>query len=77
MSVELNNIIFKLTLRRINRNREESLDRAPRTLTKLTYTPVKPGPSCLYVMEVSFVGPLNDLVPLGASCPLPWGSSLS
>ncbi|MBL0124087.1 MAG: hypothetical protein IPP88_15630 [Betaproteobacteria bacterium] len=60
-----------MTLRRINRVREESPSRISRTLTKLTFTPLKPGPACLYVMEVSFVGPLNDLVPLGASCPLP------
>ncbi len=58
----------EVTLRRINRVREES---PSRILTKLTFSPVKPGPSCLYVMEISFVGPLNDLVPLGASCPLP------
>ena len=58
----------EVTLRRINRVREESTSRI---LTKLTFSPLKPGPACLYVMEVSFVGPLNDLVPLGASCPLP------
>jgi hypothetical protein len=58
----------EVTLRRINRVRQES---PSRILTKLTFSPLKPGPECLYVMEVSFVGPLNDLVPLGASCPLP------
>ncbi len=60
-----------VTLRRISREIQESASRPARTLTKLTYSPVKPGPACLYVMEVSFVGPLHDLVPLGASCPLP------
>ena len=55
-----------VTLSRINRVRQES---PSRTLTKLTFTPSKPGPACLYVMEVSFVGPINELVPLGASCP--------
>ena len=58
----------EVTLRHISRVRQES---SSRMLTKLTFTPLKPGPACLYVMEVSFVGPLNDLVPLGASCPLP------
>lgn len=58
----------EVTLRRINRVRQES---PPRILTKLTFSPLKPGPACLYVMEVSFVGPLNELVPLGASCPKP------
>ena len=58
----------EVTLRRIHRVRQ---DDPPRTLTRLTYSPVKPGPACLYVMEVSFVGPLNDLAPLGASCPKP------
>ena len=58
----------EVTLSRINRVRQES---PSRTLTKLTFTPLKPGPACLYVMEVSFVGPLNDLVPLGANCPKP------
>ncbi len=61
----------EVTLGRINRVRQESPSRASRTVTRLTYTPLKPGPACLYVMEVSFVGPLNDLVPLGASCPKP------
>lgn len=61
----------EVTLGRINRVREESPSRASRTVTRLTYTPQKPGPACLYVMEVSFVGPLSDLVPLGASCPKP------
>lgn len=61
----------EVTLRRINRVREEGPSRNSRTLTRLTFTPVKPGPACLYVMEVSFVGPLNDLAPLGASCPKP------
>ena len=60
-----------VTLRRIDRVRQEEPPRASRVLTRLTFSPLKPGPSCLYVMEVSFVGPLNDLVPLGASCPLP------
>lgn len=58
----------EVTLRRINRVRQES---PSRVLTKLTFSPLKPGPSCLYVMEVSFVGPLEKLEPLGASCPLP------
>ncbi len=61
----------EVTLRRVGREVQESASRPTRTVTKLTYSPVKPGPACLYVMEVSFVGPLNDLVPLGASCPLP------
>ena len=61
----------EVTLRRISRVRDESPSRAARTLTTLTFSPLKPGPSCLYVMEVSFVGPLNNLLPLGASCPLP------
>lgn len=61
----------EVTLRRISREIQESPSRPTRTLTKLTFSPVKPGPACLYVMEVSFVGPLNELVPLGASCPLP------
>ena len=61
----------EVRLRRISRVRDESPSRASRNLTKLTFSPLKPGPSCLYVMEVSFVGPINDLVPLGASCPLP------
>ena len=61
----------EVTLRRISRVHQESPFRASRTLTKLTFSPLQPGPSCLYVMEVSFVGPLNNLVPLGASCPLP------
>ena len=60
-----------MTLRRISRVRDESPSRASRTLTKLTFSPLQPGPSCLYVMEISFVGPLDNLVPLGASCPLP------
>ena len=60
-----------VTLRRIDRVKQEEPPRASRVLTTLTYSPLQPGPSCLYVMEVSFVGPLNDLVPLGASCPLP------
>ena len=60
-----------VALRRINRVRDESPSRASRILTKLTFSPLQPGPSCLYVMEVSFVGPINNLVPLGASCPLP------
>lgn len=58
----------EVALRRISRVRRES---PSRLLTKLTFSPLKPGPSCLYVMEVSFVGPINELVPLGASCPLP------
>lgn len=58
----------EVTLSRIHRVRQESRSRI---LTRLTFTPLKPGPACLYVMEVSFVGPLNDLVPLGASCPKP------
>ena len=58
----------EVTLRRINRVRQES---PPRILTTLTFSPLKPGPACLYVMELSFVGPLNDLIPLGASCPMP------
>ena len=58
----------EVTLRRISRVRQES---PSRILTKLTFSPLKPGPSCLYVMEVSFVGPISNLVPLGASCPLP------
>ncbi|MBL8521085.1 MAG: hypothetical protein JNK75_10475 [Betaproteobacteria bacterium] len=57
-----------VTLRKIDRFRQVS---PPRTITRLTYSPSYPGPACLYVMEVSFVGPLDDLVPLGASCPLP------
>lgn len=61
----------EVTLRRISREIQESPARPTRTLTKLTFSPTKPGPACLYVMEVSFVGPLNELVPLGASCPLP------
>lgn len=61
----------EVTLRRIGREIQESPSRPTRTLTRLTFSPTKPGPACLYVMEVSFVGPLNDLVPLGASCPLP------
>ena len=60
-----------VTLRRIDRVKQDEPPRASRVLTKLTYSPLSPGPSCLYVMEVSFVGPVNDLVPLGASCPLP------
>lgn len=58
----------KVTLRQIGRQRQEI---PPRILTKLTYFPAKPGPSCLYVMEVTFVGPLENLEPLGASCPKP------
>ncbi len=58
----------EVALQRIERQRQES---PPRTLTKFAYFPTLPGPSCLYVMEVSFVGPLEDLVPLGASCPKP------
>lgn len=58
----------EVTLRRINRVRQES---PHRILTTLTFSPLKPGPDCLYVMEVSFVGALNELVPLGASCPKP------
>ncbi len=58
----------EVTLRRIHRVRQ---DDPPRVLTRLTYSPLKPGPACLYVMEVSFVGPLHDLAPLGASCPKP------
>lgn len=61
----------EVSLRRINRLREESPSRASRVLTRLTFSPTKPGPECLYVMEVSFVGPINELVPLGASCPKP------
>ncbi len=61
----------EVALQRINRERQENPSRAPRIITKLTFTPQQPGPACLYVMEVSFVGPLNDLVPLGASCPKP------
>lgn len=61
----------EVALRRISRETEESPTRPTRTVTRLTFSPLKPGPACLYVMEVSFVGPLNDLVPLGASCPLP------
>ena len=61
----------EVTLRRISRVRDESPSRASRTLTTLTFSPLQPGPSCLYVMEVSFVGPLNNLEPQGASCPLP------
>jgi hypothetical protein len=66
-----------VTLSRIERAvRERIADgREPsggaRTITTLTFSPVNPGPQCLYVMEVSFVGPLNDLAPLGARCPLP------
>ena len=58
----------EVTLRRISHVRQES---PFRILTKLTFSPLQPGPSCLYVMEVSFVGPIDNLVPLGASCPLP------
>jgi hypothetical protein len=61
----------EVTLRRIDRVHEEISLGKSRTLTKLTYSPLKPGPACLYVMEVSFVGALNELVPLGASCPMP------
>lgn len=61
----------EVALRRIDRVHEEKPLGKPRTLTKLTYSPLKPGPACLYVMEVSFVGALNELVPLGASCPRP------
>ncbi len=58
----------EVTLRRISRVRQTS---PSRILTKLTFSPLKPGPSCLYVMELSFVGTVNNLLPLGASCPLP------
>lgn len=58
----------EVTLRRISRVRQES---PARVITKLTFSPVNPGPDCLYVMELSFVGALKDLAPLGASCPLP------
>ena len=61
----------EVTLRRISRVRDENPSRASRTLTTLTFSPLQPGPACLYVMEVSFVGPIDNLVPLGASCPLP------
>ena len=61
----------EVALSRINRVREERPSSEFRTVTRLTYTPLKPGPACLYVMELSFVGPLKDLVPLGASCPKP------
>ena len=61
----------EVALGRVNRVFEESPSRASRTVTKLTFTPLMPGPACLYVMELSFVGPLKDLVPLGASCPKP------
>jgi hypothetical protein len=61
----------EVTLRRIGREMQESPSRPTRAVTRLTFSPLKPGPACLYVMEVSFVGPLKDLVPLGASCPLP------
>jgi hypothetical protein len=56
----------EVTLRRINRASQEN---PSRILTTLTFSPAKPGPACLYVMEVSFVGPVDALVPLGASCP--------
>ncbi len=58
----------EVTLRRIHRASQEN---PSRILTTLTFSPVKPGPACLYVMEVSFVGPVDALVPLGASCPTP------
>ncbi len=58
----------EVTLRRIHRVHQEN---PSRILTTLTFSPVKPGPACLYVMEVSFVGPVDALVPLGASCPTP------
>ena len=58
----------EVTLRRIHRVHQEN---PSRILTMLTFSPVKPGPACLYVMEVSFVGPVDALVPLGASCPTP------
>ena len=58
----------EVTLRRINRASQKNLSRV---LTTLTFSPVKPGPACLYVMEVSFVGPVDALVPHGASCPTP------
>lgn len=61
----------EITLRRIDRVREEYVPGKSRILTKLTYSPAKPGTDCLYAMELSFVGPLNELVPRGASCPLP------
>jgi len=61
----------EVALRRIRREIQEGSSRATRTVTKLTFSPLAPGPACLYVMEVSFVGPPNNLVPLGASCPLP------
>ena len=61
----------EVTLRRINRVQQESPSRLSRILTTLTFSPLKPGPACLYVMEVSFVGPINNMVPLGASCPVP------
>lgn len=61
----------EVTLRRVSREVQESTSRPTRTITKLTYSPLKPGPACLYVMEVSFVGSLKTLEPLGASCPLP------
>lgn len=61
----------EVALGRIGRERQESPYRGTRIVTKLTFLPSVPGPSCLYVMELSFVGPLSDLVPLGASCPRP------
>ena len=61
----------EVTLRRINRVSQESRSRISRIVTTLTFSPLKPGPACLYVMEVSFVGPINNMVPLGASCPMP------
>ena len=61
----------EVTLRRIERVRQEIPTGKSRILTKLTFSPLKPGPACLYVMEVSFVGPVNELMPLGANCPTP------
>ena len=58
----------EVTLRRIHRASQEN---PSRILTTLTFSPVKPGPACLYVMEVSFVGNVDALVPYGASCPTP------
>jgi hypothetical protein len=60
-----------IKLGRISRIHQEHASRSPRVLTTLTFLPSSPGPSCLYVMELSFVGPINDLSPLGAACPKP------
>ncbi len=43
----------------------------PRPLVNLSFSPKTPGGACYSWMEISYSGPVNELYPWGAACPVP------